>query len=179
MCPEIMCSCPFSTMDSAVYCVRCRQRLKNPGNTVKLVVQMLLMWVLSTEESSSFGFSTNIAEAAELAQTGQTESELTVSKLAPPAGQEAPAAAEEPPSTNDEIRMPLCPTVLGRRSQSNHLPSTWITNGQKRIFNKSWCMDGRKCLEYSVAADAAFRQKFVTQTGIWKMINVQQIALKV
>lgn len=139
--------------------VCCRQRLKTPGNTTELVVQMLLMWVLSTEESSSFGFSTNIAEAAELAQTDQTESELTVSKLAPSAGQEAPAAAEEPPSTNDEIRMPPRLTVLGRRSQSNHLPSIWITNGQKGIFNKSWWMGGRKCLEYSVAADAPFCQK--------------------
>lgn len=71
-------------------------------------------------------------------ETDLTESELTVSKLAPPAGQEAPAAAEEPPSTNDEIRMPLRLTVLGRRSQSSHLPSIWITNGQKCTFNKSW-----------------------------------------
>lgn len=127
---------------------------KNPGNTTELVVQMLLMWVLSTEESSSFGFSENIAEAAVVVQT-----ELVESELAPPAGQEVPAAAAEPPSTNDEIRMPLRLTVSGRRSQSSHLPSIWITNGQKCIFNKSWWMDGRKCLEYSVAADAAFCQK--------------------
>lgn len=40
---------------------------KNPGNIIELVVQMLLMWVLSTEESGSFGFITlNIAEASNL-----------------------------------------------------------------------------------------------------------------
>ena len=117
---------------------------------------------LSNKKAASSGSSKDIVEA-ELPERDLVQSELT-----PPAREDVPAAAGAPCSTIS-TRMgqqpppappfnATAPDDLGTEGPAQVILQSYpvrIINSQKRTFTKNR-FNGRKWLEYSVVADAAF-----------------------